>query len=385
MAHVLLDITRTLSRATYDTPTGIDRVEAAYIRYFAQAHEAHFIARHGKSLHIFARERAEDILSLCAPNLMRRLSLNRRVASLAARSIPRDEPEAISLPPATTYINVGHTNLNQRFLSALRTAGCKQILAMIHDTIPLDNPQFQTAASVARFKSRFTAALTHADTLICTSKAEAARVIHWATEHNTAPQTIIAPLGIEPPQKTQPYHSPHPYYVCLGTIAPRKNHNLLLDVWEDLQKDLGAQTPHLHLIGRRGWMVENLLNRLEASPLYGTIIHETGPLNDTQVTARIEGAEALLFPSFAEGYGLPLLEALQLGTRTICSDLAVFRELAGNSALYLDPSKAHSWLQEIKTRQTSRETQSSAVCDNATPHIFRWSEHFQHIETTLKG
>ncbi|MDT9702392.1 glycosyltransferase, partial [Streptomyces sp. P17] len=91
-----------------------------------------------------------------------------------------------------------------------------------------------------------------------------------------------------------------PRFVTLGTIEPRKNHALLLDVWDSLP----PPRPQLVVIGRRGWADQALFARIAATP----DVAEFNTLDDGQVAAVLTGAQALLMPSFAEGFGLPLTE-----------------------------------------------------------------------------
>ncbi len=134
-----------------------------------------------------------------------------------------------------------------------------------------------------------------------------------------------------------------PYFVCLGTIEPRKNHLLLLQLW----RTLGACAPRLLIVGRRGWENENVLDLLDRCPALAEPIQELGAISDLHLTALLRGARALLMPSFAEGFGLPVAEALAHGTPVVCSDLPALREAGGVVPEYLDPLDAVSWRQAV--------------------------------------
>ncbi len=92
---------------------------------------------------------------------------------------------------------------------------------------------------------------------------------------------------------------------------------------------MGPATPRLVLVGQRGWENEMVLDVLERSELLRDHIAEHNALPDKQVRSLIAGARAVLLPSFAEGYGLPIAEALALGTPVLCSDLPALREAGG--------------------------------------------------------
>ena len=100
---------------------------------------------------------------------------------------------------------------------------------------------------------------------------------------------------------------------------------------------VGDQAPDLIIIGQRGWEASEAIAMLdEPGPLQGHV-HELGRCTDKEMGDLLTGARAMLMPSFVEGFGLPIVEALQLGVPVIASDLPVFRELAGGILTYLDP------------------------------------------------
>ena len=112
-----------------------------------------------------------------------------------------------------------------------------------------------------------------------------------------------------------------PYFVVLGTIEPRKNHLLLLNIWRRLAEQQRSP-PKLVIIGTRGWENEQVLDVLDRSVLVRPHVVEGSGMGDRGLMRLLANARALLMPSFAEGYGLPVVEALSLGTPVVASDIA---------------------------------------------------------------
>jgi len=165
-----------------------------------------------------------------------------------------------------------------------------------------------------------------------------------------------------------------PYYVTIGTIEPRKNHALLLDVWDKLAARLPASAmPRLFILGHRGWADAALFARLDAA---GGLVRTLPDLPDGAVAALLAGAEALLFPSLAEGYGLPPLEAMALNVPVICAALAVFRETLGDYPVYLDATNSYSWLETIAKNMTAGEGRGENRQARKVPG---WADHFNVV------
>jgi glycosyltransferase involved in cell wall biosynthesis len=154
------------------------------------------------------------------------------------------------------------------------------------------------------------------------------------------------PIFLEPPDADCAV-ARHPYFVTCGTIEPRKNHLLLLHVWRDIVARLGPSAPKLVVIGERGWENEHVIDLLERSrSLQGHVIEASG-LPTPCLRRLFLGARAVLLPSFAEGYGLPLIEALASGAPVIASDIRVFHEVGKGRALTIDPTDGPAWREAI--------------------------------------
>ena len=304
---------------------------------------------------------------------LRRLAIARAPKGRLGRSLRR------VIPKGATYLNVGHSNLSDEVLGAWKRLKDTRVAVLVHDMIPLDHPEYQRPGTVARFEEKMRAVQSHADLVICNSAATESDVKRWFECWGRVPATIVAHLGLDLPvhETDAPPDGPS-RFVTLGTIEPRKNHALLLDLWDSLSTELNpSDMPHLAIIGRRGWRNEAVFARLDAGPEF---VQEASDLSDAQVARQVAGATALLFPSHAEGYGLPAIEALALGVPVICSDLPVFREVLGDSAIYLPVDDLYSWRRTILQVVSSRGQETAEQAerrDRFQPPT--WDMHFNLV------
>jgi glycosyltransferase involved in cell wall biosynthesis len=175
-----------------------------------------------------------------------------------------------------------------------------------------------------------------------------------------------------------------PHFITVGTIEGRKNHALLLHIWKRLVATYGSDTPLLVVVGRRGWEADHVLAMLDRAPDLKDHVVELGHCGDEELASLIAGARALLMPSYAEGFGLPVAEALQLGTPVIASDLPVFREFAGEIPTYLDFLDGKAWESAIMGftgESLERERQVQAMVAYRAPS---WDSHFEIIDEWLQ-
>lgn len=385
----LLDLTRLVSRLGRGPQTGVDRVEFAYLSHLLTLDQPLFglvstplgfllLDRTGMSalrslvLGETALGRADLLGRLSHRTDPRRAKADAATRRLAIARAPRPLLTRMLrryLPEGSSYLNTGHANLSERTLRAIRKAGLR-VTVLVHDTIPLDAPHYCRAHTIPDFRRKMEAVAHHADLVIHTTHATRTRTEAQLARLGRTPAGIIANLGVAVPQAL-PHPSATPYFVTLGTIEPRKNHALLLDVWDRLP----VPKPALHIIGSRGWNNAAIFARLDALPPDAGIIEHHG-LTDAQVATLIAGATALLFPSHAEGFGLPPIEAAALGTRVISSDLPVIRELLGDNAVYLDPTDVYSWMETIAALAKAPRAENGQTKRFLPP---TWAEHFKIV------
>lgn len=396
----LLDVTRLVSRIGRGPLTGIDRVERAYLRaLLARATPLFLLLGTPLGQILLPRETGPLILRWLdvpagvpavyperwlngLPHRQARAALRRHALARVptwqlARSVRR------LLPQGGSYLNVGHANLTDRSLRRLQAVPGLKVAVMIHDVIPLDHPEFCRPGSPARFARMFDAVVRHADLILCPARATAADIARRATG-GAPPRILPVPLGTEvptPDARLLPdgLDLVRPYFVVLGTIEPRKNHMLLLDAWDEMQRQSPPdRVPQLFILGRRGWPDQALRARLDA--LEGGPVRELPGLADAAVAALLTGARALLMPSHAEGFGLPVIEAARLGTPVLCSDIPVFREILGNYAVYVSSTDMYSWIPRI-TEYAGRAR--AADLGRVLEADADWQSHFKIVLSTV--
>jgi glycosyltransferase involved in cell wall biosynthesis len=124
-----------------------------------------------------------------------------------------------------------------------------------------------------------------------------------------------------------------PYVLSVGTLEPRKNLDGLVAAWARLPEDLRASHT-LALVGPEGWELDRVLAPIRQS---ADDVRLVGFVSDEQLAALYEGCETFAYPSLYEGFGLPVLEAMQHGAAVVCSNTSSLPEVGGNAVAYVDP------------------------------------------------
>lgn len=391
-----LDVTRLASRAGRSVLTGVDRVEFAWLRHLLDqdAPQTRYLLRSTRGYLLLDRIGARRLVGMTAGgalpdrgDLLSRLigkgtdPRHRTEAALRAVALDRALPNGLSRMIARhvagpmVYLNTGHSNLSRATLGAFATQPQVRVAVLIHDLIPLTHPDLVADGMPGRFAARIATVHDTADLVICNSDAtDADLAAHWAGTP-TRPPSIVAPLGVDIPARIDGPRDPR-HFVMLGTIEPRKNHALMIDVWERLASELPETLmPDLHIIGPTGWRVEALMQRLSRHPLLGRSIHLHGPLPESQVQAHLSRAVALLFPSLAEGFGYPPIEAALAGALPICSNLPVFTKTLGDSAVYRSVNDAYPWSETIRKHVLGMDV----LPDLPPPRVASWAEHHETV------
>jgi len=379
MREVLIDITRLLGRFMKGRmPTGVDRVSLEYVQHFQQRARA-VVRLAGRSFVLRKAESDRLFQWLLVPT--GRLN----VAILIAKGLLLGwNKQRVA---GSILFNVGHSGLEQDVYPAMLRRQQVRPLFVVHDLIPITHPEYCRQGERERHITRMNNVLAVASGVIANSQATMNELACFAENSGQPmPRSVVALLapgmsGISPGKRPM---AP-PYFVILSTIEPRKNHWLLLQMWRGLVERLGEQAPRLMVIGQRGWECENVVDLLERCEHLKGFVDEHSICSDTELVTYLHHAQALLFPSFAEGYGMPLVEALALGVPVIASDLPVFKEIADEIPEYIDPLDGKRWSELIveyaKSDSQLRSAQLKRIKDFKVP---TWAEHFAKVDALLE-
>ncbi len=349
--EIWLDISRLLYRVYRGKITGIDRVEIAYAEQFLLAvpEQVRFVAYDywRGTFRMPDMQKTAALIRAIAPawregrmDRVRKASLRRLVESLStAPRVPRYRGGT-----RPVYINVSSHPLHLVERIGRMTARTGAVfLPLVHDLIPMELPEYVPPAWIGQHRARLRTISAYADGIISNSLSTTLALRKYIPHLPVA----TVPLGVGVLQPGGKPRREHAYFVMVGTIEPRKNHLMLLHVWRRMVAELGARAPDLMIVGRRGWENEQIIDILERCGDIGGHVFECGMISDGEMAQLIAGARALLMPSFAEGYGLPVVEALALGVPVICSDIPAHREIGQGMPEFLDPLDGPGWMRAI--------------------------------------
>jgi glycosyltransferase involved in cell wall biosynthesis len=405
-APVMLDISRLIWRGRRTAPSGIDRVELAYAEYLLDS---------GGQRPAYAVIHLLGWVVGVSPAAARRF-----VRRLAARwrgetSGPRGRHASLlhlygslfrgiwrlgfqlrwhlrGYGAAPVFLVVSHHHLAiPRTMHRVKSFFGARCVCFVHDLLPLDHPEYFERGLVRGFQRLPVSIAASFDAVIANSEVTAVALRQVLTSM-AAPHSVrihVAPPGARAFPRPAPAAEPPfdadsvPYFIVLGTIEPRKNHLLLLNLWGQLATSL-ASPPRLFVIGARGWENANVVDLLERSGRLEGVVVEHNRLDDAAVGALMSHARAVLVPSFAEGFGLPLAEALASGVPVICSDIPVFREVGRGVPDYADPRDLDAWRDQVLEYMNADSIRRAAQLERlAHWRAPSWSDHFRIVEAVL--
>jgi glycosyltransferase involved in cell wall biosynthesis len=215
---------------------------------------------------------------------------------------------------------------------------------MVYDLIPILWPEFVMARIREPYRAWLTPMLRAADIVFTISEATTNDVLAFAAQAGIrVPATQIVPIGVTFPERTsQPAPVSRPYVLMVSTIEIRKNHALIFKVWRRLMAQLPAeQVPTLVFAGRIGWQTADLLAQIENTNHLDGLLRVIEAPSDQELAALYQNCLFTVFPSFYEGWGLPVTESLSFGKTVAAAHCASIPEAGGAFCDYFDPDNLH--------------------------------------------
>jgi glycosyltransferase involved in cell wall biosynthesis len=291
----------------------------------------------------------------------------------------------------STYLHTSHTQLDHKTRFAWLKPNSVRSCFFIHDVIPIDYPEFCSPGALGKHVARLRTVSDMASLILVNSDFTAQRVKEHLARHALhVPNIAKIPLGVDEwflrRDDVAPPATATPYFLCIGTIEPRKNLTFLLAVWRRLVERMGPRAPRLILAGRRGWENENVIDLLERSHALGPHVAEVSDLTDAGLASLIAGATAVVAPSLIEGFGLPLAESLALGAPVLASDIPAHREVAGGFADFLDPLDGPAWVEAIEAFCAPESPNRAAALTRVKAYRpMLWRDHVGQALTLLRN
>jgi len=241
----------------------------------------------------------------------------------------------------------------------------------IHDLSFLMVPEFAEPSLVRYLLDAVPRAIESSEIVITVSAAVAAEV---AEEFPAAREKIVAiPNGVRFPEAPLMHRgSSEPELLVVGTIEPRKNLPTLLKALPIVREQY--PTARLTVAGRIGWRSDEIVAAIRSAEAQGLARFVEAP-TDTELEALYKSSTLAVFPSYYEGFGLPVLEAMARGVPTIASDIPVLRETGGDAARYADPFSEYAFAAAIvDLLSDSALRESMSIAGRSRAATFSWTQ-----------
>jgi glycosyltransferase involved in cell wall biosynthesis len=261
------------------------------------------------------------------------------------------------------------------------------LIYIIHYLIPLEFPKFnRNYYSSSSFNQWLYKSFYYTDGFICVSETTKQKLLEYMCNKqiSTLPYKIeVIKLGADiinsnismsPRSHIKNIFSDSNVYISVSTIEPRKNYKYLIQTFEKLwNKKVNVK---LLIVGRIGWKTKNLIEYIKKHPEYEKKLFMINDMSDEELAYSYVHSKALLFPSYAEGFGLPIVEALALKLPVIASDIGIHREIAGNNAQFFDIKNPNALFELLFAIESGKVTLKKAINSDV---LISWKESANNI------
>ena len=429
---VAYDITRLATRFSRSTPNGIDRVDIAYAGHFFAEQRGGLgavlgptglrvvdtpaafalveaIAKHWRELDEADAGADADEARLAA------IIAKDSTATSSGRDRAHSEPSGLGsairfiasgkalgrrglvpgrslehvLPPGSMYLNFSQFPLwlDWYFRWLDRRPDVKAVF-FVHDLLPIEYPEFFPASEAARHARRIDVLARRASGIVVAGEHTRLGLLKAIAERGRKPPPVlVAPLGVAPWFTPTPRHTEslrlQNYFLTVGTFEPRKNHLLLLNIWRELAAQANGPPPTLVMAGAAGWDCENVVDMIERCDAIRPFVVQAKGLSSAMLSRLMAGARAVLMPTFDEGFGLPVAEALATRTRVFASSIPAFHRFKHDPQLtLLDPLDGVAWQNAIVDCISAPRPISGSIA-GAGRHTDPWP--YCHVEAFLRS
>jgi alpha-1,3-rhamnosyl/mannosyltransferase len=265
----------------------------------------------------------------------------------------------------------------------------RKVALVVYDLSFLDHPEFTQGVNLKFLKRFCPPSIRKADLIITISEFTKQRLAYHFPELKSP--VIVTP--IPPVAQTLGGHLPqnltgkgikdNKYVLYIGTIEPRKNLQTLLRAWEIMSEELNSEYS-LVLAGGKGWKDEAIRADIETLRTKGLRIVLPGYITDDEKCALYSNASCFVLPSHYEGFGMPILEAMQYGVPVAASDIPVFHEVASEAAIYFNKDNPEDIASKLLVLLKDDDLKTKLVAAGASRlRQFSWEKNAQLVANAL--
>ena len=388
----------------HPTPSGIQRVQGELIRFFAegdgQSRTTHFVIRNASGSDTKLKKlRASDLLDLIEL-VSSDTSNHDRIRGLIARV----EDHAIVVSPKARDIYLiigafwGYNSVVSRYRK-LKKMGVI-IGVYIYDIIPVSHPAYCDERLAHDFLLSLGDGLAIFDFIFTISEFTAQEVrnlIARNVRRDIPVQPVLLAHILDSKKLKNPASSQvqddwadsiislknQDFVLFVSTIEARKNHDLVVRIWEEMIQR-GKSVPELVFVGRKGWRVDPLFEKIAATDDIDGHLHILHDLSDSDISTLYNNCLFTVFPSFVEGWGLPVGESLLAGRPCAASNTSSIPEVGGAFVDYFNPmnfSEAFEAVNKLCFDKKYRSRREANIKENFVPRT--WDEVGKDIESKL--
>jgi len=264
---------------------------------------------------------------------------------------------------------------------------------LVFDLLPVQRPEWFSPNNVIRYKAWLEVVAGISDGFLCISRqteTELKDALRERFDLHGGYRTRVVPMGhdimesvLDAETKQAPgaarFDMATPFTLMVGTLEPRKGHADVLEAFSELWRQ-GADD-RLLLVGRMGWRVEDLRARIVGHPEFGTKLLWFDDVDDRELERIYRSCAGFIIASHAEGFGLPLIEALGHRKPVLARDLPIFRQHENLGVRYFPAAAGpkelaaciHMWIADVQKRRI-----------NVTAPVATWKESARVILSALE-
>lgn len=325
--------------------------------------------------------------------LKRRYSHTRHLMMLALHRALNIERVRHPFRSGDTYLILGNSWGKARItdiLAEVKTTKRIKIAHIIFDMIPVVRPDYFERTFTLQYSSEMEKVLKSSDLIFSISQHTTRDVQSFCSLKKIKTPKIatvrlgddITHLEIKIPIDRL---AGQRFVLCVGTIEIRKNHKLLINAWQDLRNTMGDDVPKLVLVGRHGWLVDELISLFQTDHYLKKDVVWLRDISDHQVSWLYQNALFTVYPSLYEGWGLPVAESLALGQICLASNSSSIPEIGGPIVKYFSPFSKVELLEILKTYIAMTDSERSQIRQHIknqySPHL--WSKTAEAIFTAI--